>query len=85
MAKLIIDEVEYEVKENEHFVEEAESAGIPFGCTEGVCGTCKVKVEEGMDNLTELTQEELDFGLEADERLACQCKLKGGCCKMKYF
>ena len=55
------------------------------GCSEGVCGTCVIEVVEGMDNLSDFTQEERDFlGDQNCERLACQCKLKGGCVKIKF-
>ncbi|HLP79352.1 MAG TPA: 2Fe-2S iron-sulfur cluster-binding protein [Acidobacteriota bacterium] len=84
MGKIIIDDKEFSVKDGERFVEEAESIGIPFGCTEGICGTCRVVVVEGGENLTAKTQEEIDFGLTDKERLACQCRLKGGCCRLKY-
>lgn len=62
-----------------------EEAGVPFACTEGVCGTCVVEVVEGMNNLSPPTQEEKDFlGDQNRERLACQCKLKGGCVKLSF-
>jgi ferredoxin len=63
-----------------------EEAGVPFACTEGVCGTCVIKVEEGEENLSLPTKEEEDFLGEGtqDERLACQCKIKGGCVKISF-
>ena len=70
---------EFELPENGPIAEPCEEAGVPFACTEGVCGTCVVEVKEGMENLSEFTQEEEDFLGEKDtERLACQCKIKGG-------
>ncbi len=57
-----------------------EEAGVPFACTEGVCGTCVIEVQEGKENLSTPTQEEEDFlgaGV-CDERLACQCKIMKG-------
>ena len=85
MAKLVVDGAEIEVADNEHFVEAAESLGVAFGCTEGICGTCKAAIVEGGENLTPLNQEEIDFGLLEGERLLCQCKIKSGCCKFKYM
>ncbi|MFT7616243.1 MAG: ferredoxin [Candidatus Woesearchaeota archaeon] len=85
MAKLIIDETTLDIADGSKFVKEAESAGIPFGCTEGICGSCLVEVEEGMENLTEPTQEEKDFEIEDKQRLACQCVLKQNSVKLKYF
>ena len=64
--------------------ESAEEQGIPFACSEGYCGTCIVEVVEGGENLTPPTQQEIDFlGEEGvkKERMACQCRLKGGCDK----
>lgn len=63
-----------------------EEAGVPFACTEGVCGTCVIEVKEGKENLTPPTKEEEDFLGEGtqDERLACQCKIKGGCVKISF-
>lgn len=70
---------EYELEEGEAIAECCEKAGVPFACTEGVCGTCVIEVKEGMENLSEFTQEEEDFLGELDqERLACQCKIKNG-------
>jgi ferredoxin len=38
-----------------------------------------------MDNLSSFTQEEKDFLGEQDrERLACQCKIRGGCVKIQF-
>lgn len=76
---------EKELSENEPIATACEEAGVPFACTEGVCGTCVIEVVEGMENLTEFTQEEKDFlGEPGHERLACQCKIKGGCVKITF-
>jgi len=62
-----------------------EENGVPFACEEGICGTCIIEVVDGMENLSEFTQEEIDFlGEQNRERLACQCKINGGCVKIKY-
>ena len=86
MPKLIFnEEEEIELEENTPIKPSCEEAGIPFACEEGVCGTCVIEVEEGMEHLSEFTQEELDFlGEQETERLACQCKIKSGCVKIKY-
>jgi ferredoxin len=87
MGKVIIEDSgeEYTVQDGESIAEVCEEAGVPFACTEGVCGTCVVEVKEGMDNLTEFTQEEEDFlGPMECERLACQCKLKSGNVKLSF-
>lgn len=65
--------------------EVCEQAGVPFACTEGVCGTCVIEVTEGMENLSDFNQAEADFLGELDkERLACQCQINRGCVKIKF-
>ena len=87
MGKIIFEETgeSEELEEGESLIEVCEEAGVPFACTEGVCGTCVIEVTEGMENLTDFTQEEEDFlGELGCERLACQCKLKRGTVKIKF-
>lgn len=86
MAKIIINgEDEVELADGESIKDVCEENGVPFACEEGICGTCIVEVEEGMENLSEFTEEEEDFiGDEGTERLACQCKIKGGCVKISF-
>lgn len=75
-----------ELPDNSPIANICEEAGVPFACTAGVCGTCVIEVKEGAENLTPPTQEEEDFlgeGTE-QERLACQCKIKGGCVKISF-
>jgi ferredoxin len=61
-----------------------EEAGVPFACTEGICGTCLIEVVEGMENLSPPNQAEFDFlGEPGRERLACQCKMKSGSVKIQ--
>ena len=82
MAKLRFDNTDEEVflEEGAPIAEPCEEAGVPFACTEGVCGTCVIEVLDGRENLSEPTQEEEDFLGEgcSEERLACQCKIKQG-------
>ncbi|MBS3092616.1 (2Fe-2S)-binding protein [Candidatus Pacearchaeota archaeon] len=96
MAKLVkidtdadgneVEEVK-EVKDNDNFdlVDRAEELGVAFGCQDGRCGSCRVEIVEGMENLTKRTQNEFDAGLMEDEpfRLACQCKIKQGLVKVR--
>lgn len=88
MAKLIFDHngEEVELPDGSLIAEACEEAGVPFACTEGVCGTCVIEVKEGMENLNAPTQEEQDFLGEGtcDERLACQCKIKKGTVKISF-
>ncbi len=87
MGKLIFEDTddEVEVPDGSPIAEACEEAGVPFACTEGICGTCVIEVKEGMENLSSFTQEEEDFLGNLDtERLACQCKLKNGCVKITF-
>lgn len=87
MGKLIVISTneELEVEDGEPIMTACEEAGVPFGCTEGICGTCVIDVKEGMENLTGYTQAEADFlGDMGSERLACQCKLKSGRVKINF-
>ncbi|MFH1218368.1 MAG: 2Fe-2S iron-sulfur cluster-binding protein [Candidatus Peregrinibacteria bacterium] len=57
---------------------------IVYGCEDGVCGTCVIKIESGAENLSEVTEQEKQtleiMGLDsAKYRLACQCKVQGDC------
>lgn len=88
MAKLIFDHSgeEVDIQDDSPIAAPCEEAGVPFACTEGVCGTCVIEVVEGAENLSKPTQEEEDFlGSGAcKERLACQCKIKQGRVKIKF-
>lgn len=86
MAKIVFnEEEEIEVEDGSNLKEICEEMGVPFACEEGVCGTCVIEVIDGMENLSDFSEEELDFLGEQDtERLACQCRIKGGCIKVKY-
>jgi len=88
MAKLIFEHNKEEIilEDGSPIAEACEDAGVPFACTEGVCGTCVVEVSEGKENLSEPTQEEEDFLGEGtcDERLACQCKILRGEVKISF-
>ena len=84
MAKLILNDEEIEIEDGENIVDAIEEAGVPIGCSNGVCGTCEVEVLDGMDNLSELNQEEEDLGMEGNKRLGCQCVIKAGTVKMTY-
>lgn len=87
MAKIIFEAVgeEAELSDGSEIQEICEEAGVPFACTEGICGTCVIEVKEGMDNLSEFTEEEYDFfGAKGCERLACQCKINQGTVKILF-
>ena len=70
--------IEVQRNNKDDLLEKAEELGVPIGCTDGLCGSCRVKVTKGIENLTERTQKERDMGLEEDTRLLCQCEMKKG-------
>ncbi|MEM7175493.1 MAG: 2Fe-2S iron-sulfur cluster-binding protein [Chlamydiota bacterium] len=86
MAKLVLnDDDEVLLGDGEPIKQCCEEAGVPFACEEGVCGTCVIEIEEGMENLSSFTEEEEDFlGEPETERLACQCRIKQGNVKIKF-
>ena len=75
--KFVDQSEEYDLNEDSSIAEACEEAGVPFACTEGVCGTCVVEVKSGMENLSEFTEEEQDFLGDLDCE-PCQCKIKNG-------
>ena len=79
MEKEVLD------NDNDDLIDKAEELGVPFGCTDGRCGSCRVEVVDGMDNLSDRTQNELDMGLDDSEnyRLICQCKIKENVVKIR--
>ncbi|MFK7825286.1 MAG: 2Fe-2S iron-sulfur cluster-binding protein [Oligoflexales bacterium] len=60
---------------------EDHETSILFGCRDGACGACMIRVKKGMNNLSKMEDDERDFletmAAEEDERLACQCKVLG--------
>ncbi|MBN2880812.1 2Fe-2S iron-sulfur cluster binding domain-containing protein [Candidatus Woesearchaeota archaeon] len=65
-------------------IKAAEELGVPFLCRQGVCGTCKITIEEGMENLEELTEKEKAMNLAPNQRLSCQAKIKGGKVRISF-
>lgn len=84
MAKFIIDNTEHEIPDGQPLAEICEKSGVPFSCNSGVCGTCQVEILEGKENLCPLKQEELDLGMDDNNRLACQCSILKGIVRAKY-
>jgi len=60
---------------------EQHDTSILFGCRDGACGACMVRVVSGAENLSPMEENEKDFlstmAAAPNERLACQCKVKG--------
>lgn len=84
MAKIIIDNIIYEVPDGEQIAEACETAGIPFSCNSGVCGTCQIDILEGAENINELNREEQELAMDRTHRLGCQCKIISGTVKVTY-
>ena len=61
---------------------------VLFACKSGSCGSCKVKVTSGMENLeapNDVEQSGLaTFGTDPSERLLCVCKIKKGNVTVEY-
>ncbi len=85
MAKitLAVNGKTYEVPDGTSFLDfcEEQSADHPFGCTEGVCGTCVLEIVKGAENVSSPTQEELDTVENHTDidgaRLGCQIVVNG--------
>ncbi len=84
MAQIILNDDTIEIPNGDKIVNYIEEAGVPIGCSNGVCGTCEVEVLEGMENLSVRNQEEEDLGMEGNRRLGCQCMILGGSVKLTY-
>lgn len=85
-VKWLPDGVEQEAKEELSLLAHAmiEDRDHPQACGgQADCGTCRVRVVEGMDNLTPYTVDERELREDfpehfaVDERLACQCRPTG--------
>ena len=61
MGTIILNDDEIDVTDGENIVECIEEAGVPIGCSNGVCGTCEVEVTEDQNTSKEL--EPLALGL----------------------
>ncbi len=84
MAKLILNDEPIDVPDGQNIVDFIEEAGVPIGCSNGVCGTCEVEVLEGMENLSEVNEAENDLGMEGNKRLGCQCTIIKGEVNLTY-
>ncbi|MDD3862079.1 MAG: 2Fe-2S iron-sulfur cluster-binding protein [Candidatus Gracilibacteria bacterium] len=57
---------------------------VAYGCEDGMCGTCMVKVVEGGANLSPMDEKEKGtleaMGMDTGTyRLCCQCRVNGDC------
>ncbi len=85
MAKVTFksDRKEVEVPAGTPLVQAAEDNGasIAFSCKAGVCVSCLVNVNKGMENLSAPTENEKatleGFAAKPNQRLACQATVNG--------
>lgn len=82
-VRIITDNLEIDVPEKYALIDMCEDydTSILFGCRDGACGACMIRVKEGAENLSKMGDDERDFletmAAEDNERLACQCKVLG--------
>lgn len=54
---------------------------IPFGCENGICGTCLITIKDGQEHISPQTEQEKEtlgtLMAQSNQRLACQCKVSG--------
>lgn len=83
-VEFVMDDIVAEVEDGAKMVDVCKQNGssVPFGCTNGVCGTCITKVVSGNNNLSSIGPREKQtlemFGADdGDHRLLCQCTVHG--------
>jgi len=82
-VEIITDSLNLEVKEGYALIDmcEEQDTSILFGCRDGACGACMIRVLEGEKNISPMQDDEKDFletmAARPNERLACQCRVYG--------
>ena len=78
MAQIAYKKQTATVNNHSPIIEACEKIGVPFGCRAGHCGQCLIHIKNGQENLSCMTTLEDIFGLQKEERLACQCYIYSG-------
>ncbi|MEW6036619.1 MAG: 2Fe-2S iron-sulfur cluster-binding protein [Candidatus Micrarchaeota archaeon] len=82
------DNLQVEVPDGSLLVELDGKCSILFACKVGSCGSCKVRVVEGGENLeppNEAEQAGLSaFSTDPKDRLMCVCRIKSGRISVEY-
>ncbi len=82
------DGKDVEVPDGSLLVELDGKCSILFACKTGSCGSCKVRVLEGMENLEQPNEAEQAglsiFATDPKERLMCVCRIKAGKISVEY-
>ena len=84
MATLKCNEKGISVNDGDAIKEACRELGVPFGCENGVCGTCQIDIVSGKENLFPLNEAEQDMGRDEMHRLGCQCKIKEGTVEIRF-
>jgi ferredoxin len=84
MAKIFINNLEFDIPDGHQIADTCEQAGVPFSCHSGACGTCQIEILLGSDNLNELNREENELAMDRNHRLSCQCRIMHGIVKITY-
>jgi ferredoxin len=75
------DRIVKDVADDSALIETCQGTSILFGCGDGSCGSCLIRVLKGADALSKMGQDEAEFlellGSDSSERLACQCRVRG--------
>ncbi|HME87375.1 MAG TPA: 2Fe-2S iron-sulfur cluster-binding protein, partial [Candidatus Nanoarchaeia archaeon] len=85
MAIIKTDDASIEVPDGSRLRDVVDELGVPFSCRSGICGTCRIQVLEGEENLSPLNeQEEYYGGLDRKNRLSCQASIVSGTVKIDF-
>jgi ferredoxin len=81
--KITTDDLTLDLPKDSKLIDmcEEHDTSILFGCRDGACGACIIRVKESPENLSKMEEDEKDFletmAADDDERLACQCSIHG--------